>query len=193
MEATRLTTTSIIPEILSYQNPTWAIGPDMAGSQVKLTEKSKFLENKRIKENTNELKYTGPKKSQPVFRNASKDRPQSKPKQIKREPKEPEEQEGSYLSFYPFSQSIWSASTVFRTRKIRITIAKPIATSATVRAMVNKTNTTPTGFPKYLAKAIKFILTALIRSSIPSNIPMAFLRVRTVKNPRQKSKADKIR
>jgi hypothetical protein len=77
----------------------------------------------------------------------------------------------------------WSASTVRRTRKITMTIARPTATSVTVIAMVKSASTQPATAPLKWANATRLMLTAFSMSSSPRRMPTAFRRVRTPKSP----------
>src|SRR5581483_7657440 len=72
---------------------------------------------------------------------------------------------------------------VRRTRKITMTMARPTATSATVMAIVNTTNSSPTGSACSHANAARLMFTAFSISSMPRRMPTALRRVRTPNNP----------
>src|SRR5260370_39512644 len=72
---------------------------------------------------------------------------------------------------------------------MRMTRARPSATSATVMQMVNTVKIIPETSPRKRAKATRLMLTALSISSMPSRMPMVFRRGRTPNRPMQKSMA----
>ena len=76
---------------------------------------------------------------------------------------------------------------------MRMTIASPSATSATVIGMVNAVKIIPTTSALKRAKATRLMLTALSISSMPSRMPMVFRRVTTPKKPMAKSTAASVR
>ncbi len=76
---------------------------------------------------------------------------------------------------------------------MRMTRARPSATSATVMQMVNTVKIIPETSPRKRAKATRLMLTAFSISSMPSRMPMVFRRVRTPNSPMQKSMAASVR